>query len=135
VQRHLADKLIGVLSALYIKQIKNIMKYQLYTNASKNNRWLEVVISKWFYDPSHWLQFSQFGWMLHYSVWDVFYNFLLIDATDRSKISSHQKRLIFAVCLYPFHFSRTLLSFFANTPFKTVFAMKIMYKSTWHLTF
>ena len=31
-------QLIGVLSALYIKQIKNIMKYQVYTNASKNYR-------------------------------------------------------------------------------------------------
>ena len=39
-----------------------------------------------------------------------FNNFLLIDATDRSKISSDQKRLFFAVILYP-------LSFFANTPF------------------
>ena len=43
-----------------------------------------------------------------------FYNFLLIDATDRSKISSDQKRLFFAVSLY-------LLSFFANTPLKKVY--------------
>ena len=42
-----------------------------------------------------------------------FNNFLLIDATDRSKISSDQKRLFFAVNLYP-------LSFFVNTPFKEV---------------
>ena len=100
-----------MLNALYIKQIKNIMKYKLYTNASKNNRWLEVVISKWFYDPSHGLQFSQFGWMLLYSVWVVFNNFLRIYATDSSKISSDQKSLFFAVCLFP-------LSFFANTPCK-----------------
>ena len=40
-----------------------------------------------------------------------FKNFLLIDATDRSKISSDQKRLFFAVILYP-------LSFFAKTLFK-----------------
>ena len=33
-----AEKIV-VLSALYEKEIKNIMKYQLYTNASKNNRW------------------------------------------------------------------------------------------------
>ena len=45
-----------------------------------------------------------------YSVWDVFKNFLLIDATDRSKISSDQKRFFIALSLYP-------LSFFANTPF------------------
>ena len=43
------------------------------------------------------------------SVCDVFINFLLIDATDRSKISSDQKRLFSALSLYP-------LSFFANTP-------------------
>ena len=40
-----------------------------------------------------------------------FNNFLLIIATDRSKISSHQKRFFIALSLYP-------LSFFANTPFK-----------------
>ena len=43
-------------------------------------------------------------------VWDVFNKFLLIDATDRSKISSDQKRFFIALSLYP-------LSFFANTPF------------------
>jgi len=34
----------------YLKKnkIKNIMKYLLYTNASKNNRWLLFVISEWF---------------------------------------------------------------------------------------
>ena len=30
------------------KLIKNIIKYKLYTNMAKDNRWLEVVISKWF---------------------------------------------------------------------------------------
>ena len=44
-------------------------------------------------------------------MWDVFNNFLLIDATDRSKISSDQKRFFIALTLYP-------LSFFANAPFK-----------------
>jgi len=43
----------------------------------------------------------------------VFNNFLLIDATDRSKISSNQKRLFFAVSQNP-------LSVFANTSFKDV---------------
>ena len=56
------------------------------------------------------LQFSQFVWKPCYSVWDVFDNFLLIDATDRSKISSDQKCFFIALSLYP-------LSFFANTPF------------------
>ena len=57
------------------------------------------------------MKFSDFEWALSYSVWDVFNKFLLIDATERSKISSDQKRLFFAVNLYP-------LSFFVNTPFK-----------------
>ena len=48
---------------------------------------------------------------LRSSVWDVFINFLLLDAADRSKISSDQKRFFIALSLYP-------LSFFANTPFK-----------------
>ena len=56
------------------------------------------------------LQFSEFVWALRYSVWDVFNNFFLIDATDRSKISGDQKRFFIALSLYP-------LSFFANTPF------------------
>ena len=67
-----------------------------------------------FYGLSSMLQFSQFVWPLSYSVWDVFYNFLLIDATDRSKISRDQKRFFIALSLYP-------LSFFANTPFKNIF--------------
>ena len=40
----------------------------------------------------------------------VFNNFLLIDATDRSKISSDKKHFFIASSLYP-------LLFFANTPF------------------
>ena len=56
------------------------------------------------------LHFSQFVWPLSCSVWDVFNNFLLIDATDRIKISNDQKRFFIALSLY-------LLSFFANTPF------------------
>jgi len=39
---------------------------------------------------------------------DVFNNFLIIDATDRRKIRSNQKRLFIAVAYTPFHFSRTL---------------------------
>ena len=66
-----------------------------------------------FSDPSWMLQIFEFVWALHSSVWIVFNNFLLIDATDRSKISSDQKRLFFALSLYP-------LSFFANTPFNTL---------------
>ena len=36
----------------------------------------------------------------------LFNNFLLIDGTDRSKISSEQKRLFIAVSLYPLSFFR-----------------------------
>ena len=54
------------------------------------------------------LQFSEFVWALSYSVWDVFNNFLLIDATDRSKTSSDQKRFLSHYTYTPFHFSRTL---------------------------
>ena len=61
-----------------------------------------------FYGLSRMLQFSQFVRTLPSSVWDFFNNFLLIDATDRSKISSDQKRFFIALSLYPF-------SFFANT--------------------
>ena len=56
-------------------------------------------------------QLPQFVWALRSSVCDVFINFLLIDKTDKSKISSDQKRFFIALSLYP-------LSFFANTPFK-----------------
>ena len=57
------------------------------------------------------LHLSEFVWTLRSSVLVVFNNFLLIDATDRSKISSDQKRFFIALSLFP-------LSFFANTPFK-----------------
>ena len=67
-----------------------------------------------FYGLCRMLLFSQFVWPLSYSVWEVFNNFLLIDATDRSKISSDQKHFFIALSLYP-------LSFFANTPFKYEF--------------
>ena len=76
------------------------------------NIWMICSELNWvFYDPSWMLQISEFVWALRSSVWVDLKIFLLIDATDRSKISSDQKRLFFAVCLYP-------LSFFASTPFK-----------------
>ena len=75
------------------------------------NIWMICLKLNWFfYGLSCMLQFSQFVWTPCYSVWDVFNNFLLIDATDRSKISSDQKRFFIALSLYT-------LSFFANTPF------------------
>ena len=76
------------------------------------NIWMICLKLNWFfYGLSRMLQFSKFVWPLSYSVWDVFNNFPLIDATDRSKISSDQKRFFIALSLYP-------LSFFVNTPFK-----------------
>ena len=61
---------------------------------------------KWIiYGLSRMLQFSEFVWALSYSVWDVFNNFLLIDATNRSKISSDQKRFFISLSLL---FLRTL---------------------------
>ena len=65
-----------------------------------------------FYGLSSMLQFSHFVWPLSYSVWDVFNNFLLIDAADRIKISSDLKRFFIALSLHP-------LSFFAYNPFNT----------------
>ena len=76
------------------------------------NIWMICLKLNWFlYGLSRMLQFSQFVWTPCYSVWDVLNNFLLIDATDRNKISSDQKRFFIALSLYP-------LTFFANTPFK-----------------
>ena len=75
------------------------------------NIWMICLILNWFfYGLSRMFQLPQFVWAQRSSVWDVFINFLLIDATDRSKISSDQKRFFIALSLYP-------LSFFANTPF------------------
>ena len=68
------------------------------------------------------LHLSEFVRTLRSSVLVVFNNFLLIDATDRSKISSDQKRFFIASSIYP-------LSFFANTPFKINFL-----RSEWNET-
>ena len=57
------------------------------------------------------LHLSEFVGTLRSSVLVAFNNFLLIDATARSKISSDQKRFFIALSLYS-------LSFFVNTPFK-----------------
>ena len=82
------------------------------------NIWMICWELNWFvYDPSWMLHPSEFVWALRSSVWVVFKNFLLIDATDRSKISSNQKRFFIALSLYP-------LSFFANTPFNSPFAIQ-----------
>ena len=70
-----------------------------------------LELNRFFYGLSRMLHLSEFVWTLRSSVLVVFNNFLLKDATDRSKISSDQKRIFIALSLHP-------LSFFANTPFK-----------------
>ena len=69
-----------------------------------------LKLNRFFYGLSCILHLSEFVWTLLSSVFFFFNNFLLIDATDRSKISSDQKRFFIALSLYP-------LSFFVNTPF------------------
>ena len=94
------------------------MKYQLFTNASKNNRWLLFLI--WIV----WNEIDLFTLRVECFIFLNLYghyvfrcesflkNFLLIDTTDRSNISSDQKCFFIALSLYP------PPSFFANTPFK-----------------
>ena len=76
------------------------------------NIWMICLELNWFvYDPSWMLHLSEFVWKLRSSVLVVFNNFLLIDATDRSKISGDQKRFFYRIKpIPPF--------IFANTPFK-----------------
>ena len=86
------------------------------------NIWMICLELNWlFYDPSWMLQLSEFVWSLRSSAWVVFNNFLRIDATDRNKISSDQKR-----------------SFFANTPFNIlidIFNRILNYMAwMWYLT-
>jgi len=86
------------------------------------NIWMICLELNWlFYDPSSILQLSEFVWTLRSSARVVFNNFLFIDATDRSKLSSEQNWFFFAVSLnHP--------SFFANTPFKIGFLTKFYKK-------
>ena len=60
------------------------------------------------------LHLSEFVRTLRSSVLVVFNNFLLIDATDRSKIGSDQKRLFIALSLYPLFFANTLFKVKSN---------------------
>ena len=65
-----------------------------------------LKFNRLFYDTSIILQLYELLWKLCSSVYIDFKNFLLIGATDRSRINSDQKRSFFAVSLYH-------LSFFA----------------------
>ena len=102
------------------------MKYQLYECIEKLsaiigcNIWMICLELNWlFYDPSWMLQLLNLYGRYVFRYESFLINFLLIDVADRSKISSDQRRLFFAVSIYP-------LSFLANTPFKLV--MYVFYK-------
>ena len=83
--------------------------------------WMICLKLNWlFYNSSRIWQLSEFVCTLCSSVWVVFNNLLLKDPTDRSKISNDQKRLFFAVSLYP-------LSFFTNTPFNGHYLLFTVY--------
>ena len=66
-----------------------------------------LKLNRFFHGLSHMLHLSEFVGTLRSSVFVVFNNFLLIEATDRSKISRDQKRFFFAL---------SPLLFFVNTP-------------------
>ena len=118
---------------MYLKEIKKILWNINYIRMRRKlsmrigcNIWM--ICLEFFYDPSRILQLSEFVGTLRSSVVVVFNNFLLIDATDRSKISSDQKRLFFAVSLIP-------LPFFSNTPFKIWRLYRYNFFINWHLNY
>ena len=71
-------------------------------------RFWSILLNGFFYDPSRMLQLPQFVWTIRSSVIVVFNNLLLIDATNRSKISSDHHRKFFALSLFPYYILRTL---------------------------
>ena len=106
-----------VVKTSYKRNINLKKQYQKYFEISNKNEcvekksmiigcniWMICLELNWFfYNPSRILQLS--------SVWVVFNNFLLLDTTDRNKISSNHNRIFFDVSLYP-------LVFFVNSPFR-----------------
>ena len=81
------------------------------------NIWMICLKLNWFfYGLSRMLQFSLFS---------IFFNFLLIDATDRSKINGDKKRFLAHSSYTPYHISRTL-------PLKI---LKFQYRQKLHLVF
>ena len=66
------------------------------------NIWMICLkLNRFFYGLSRMLHLSEFVWILRSSVFVVFNNFLLIDATDRSKIRSDQKRFFYRIMPIP----------------------------------
>ena len=69
------------------------------------NIWMICLELNWFfYDPSWTFQFSEFLWTVCASAWVVFNNFLFIDATDRSKISSNIFRHTLFICTVKYNY-------------------------------
>ena len=85
-----------------------------------------LELNRFFGDHCWLLQFSEFVWTLCSSVWVVFNNCLLINATDRSKISSNHHRIFFDVSLYH-------ISFFTNTPYKINLRARISFMVKKHV--
>ena len=73
------------------------------------NVWMICLELIWIiYDLSRTLQLSEFVWTLRSPVWVELNHFLLIDAKDKSKISSDHHRILFDVSYTAFYFSRTI---------------------------
>ena len=73
------------------------------------NIWIICLEFNWFFnDPSRTLQLLNLYWRYVVRPEFFFNNFLLIDATDRTKISSNYSLIFFDVSPNPHHFSRTL---------------------------
>ena len=84
--REQGHQVIVLFSILYMKQLKILWNID-YICVKKIydyrfNIWMISLELNWFvYDPSWILQLSEFVWTLRSSVWGVFNNFLLIEAT------------------------------------------------------
>ena len=96
-----------------MKKVKHIMKYQLYTNASKKsmiigcNIWMICLeLNKFFTIRAGYCNFLNLYGRYILRVLTIYF---LIDATDRSKITNNHPQISFDVSPY--------ISFFANTPF------------------
>ena len=85
-----------------------------------NNIWMVSFKSNLIiYDLNEILQLREFVWTLWTSVWVVFNHFLLLGATDRSKISSDHHQFDSTLVYTPFNFSQTLpLSLLWTLPLK-----------------
>ena len=94
-----SGQIIFLLSILYMKRVKNYEVSTLYECVEQLlmsigcNSWMICLELNWsFYDPSWMSQLSEFVLTLRSSLWVGLNNFLLIDATDKSKISGDNHR-------------------------------------------